>query len=149
MDIWQALAVALGLVLLVHGGLYISARSFSERPDNAQPIWWRPVRAGLRIGTVIFLLYSGTFVLTNGAPNFVSGGVAIFSYGQAIIVSGHKMFETSIFRIRALVSALMFSLFAVGAAIEGGPIGLGGAILSVVVATFWWWLALKIPWSET
>ena len=58
------------------------------------------------------------------------------------------MFKASILRIRWLASALMFSLFAVGAAVEGGSVGIGGAILSAVVATFWWWLVVRIPWSD-
>ena len=144
----QAFAVAFGLVFLVLGGLYVFARSHGEKPDDPQPTWWVALRASATIGTVIFLVYVGTLVLANDAPNyFLSAGAAVFCYGEAISVASGKVFKPSILRIRWLVFALTFSLFAVGAADEGGPVGIGGAILSVLVATFWWWLVVKIPWS--
>lgn len=144
----QAFAVALGLVFLVFAGLYVLARSHREKPDDPQPIWWMALGASATIGIVIFFVYVGTLVLSHGAPNyFLSAGVAVFCYGVAISASG-KIFKPSILRARWLAFALMFSLFAVGAAIEGGPVGIGGAILSVLVASFWWSLVVKIPWSK-
>ena len=145
----QAFAVAFGLVFLVLVGLYFLARSSSENADAPQPIWWRAVRGGVTIVMVTFLICGGTVVLLNGAPNyFLSAGVAAFCYGLAITVSSGRKFKPSILRIRWLASAMMFSLWAIGAAVEGGPVAMLGAILSLMVATFWWWLVFKIHWSE-
>jgi len=105
----------------------------------------RAVRASLRIVSVAFLVYVGTLVLANGAPNyFISAGVAVFCYGLAIAILGGEMFKASILRIKWFSYALMFSLLAVGAAVQGGPVGITCAILFGLVATFWWWLVAKI-----
>ena len=87
--------------------------------------------------------------LAHGSPNyFFSAGAAVFCYSEAICVASGKVFKPSVLRMRWLVFALMFSLFAVGAAVEGGSIGVGGAILSMFVANFWCWLVVKVRWSE-
>jgi hypothetical protein len=90
----QAFAIAFGLVFLILGGLYVFARGNRQNPDAPQPLWWRVVRLGVTIVQVTFLVYVGTIVLSNGAPNyFLSAGVATICYGEAIAVASGRRFE--------------------------------------------------------
>jgi hypothetical protein len=106
------------------------------------------VTVGLVLLVFGFLLYVGSTVVANGAPNdFVNAAIVVFCLSVAIGIASGNRTQPSILRIKWTAHAVMASLFAVGAALEGGP-GIVGAILFLCMAAFWWWLLVKIRWTD-
>ncbi len=147
MAVWQAFGVAFGLTLVVLGYLYVIYRSHTENPDVPQPTWWQLVRGSVTLVFVALLLYAGTLVGINGGPNyFISAGVAIFCYVAALDFARRAQSKPSILLVRWYANVAAGSLFGIGSAVEGGPVGLLGVILSLLFTAFWLWVVVKIPW---
>ena len=120
-----------------------------RKPGRSAAIWLKVVRRGVTIAAASFLVYIGITVIANGAPNhFISAAIAVFCLSAAIGLAGGDRFEPSILRMKWAANAVTASLFAVGAVLEGGPIGILGAILSVFIAAFWGWMLLKIRFTD-
>jgi hypothetical protein len=145
MAVWQAPAVAFGLALLVVGYSYVGAKGASENSDSPQPIWWRVAHGAGVVALVAMLLSAGT-ILIQGTPNyFISTGIATLCFAEAVHFAAGTKSTPSTLRLRWLAFAVAGSLTAVGAASEGGPVGVFAAILSLLYALFWWWAVVKIP----
>jgi hypothetical protein len=100
------------------------------------------------IASLVFVhLSAGTFFLINGFPNyFVAVGAAIWFYAHALRWSLGLRHLQARLRIECLANVLAGSLCAIGSVLHGGPIGVLGAIGSLVWVTTWLW-ALKTFWS--
>ena len=146
----QAFAVAVGLVFLILGGLYVIVRSEQaaqhqrEHPDLPQSKVWLLTHRAMTIFFVGISLSVGTWLLTHGRPNVLfAAGVATLCYANA--VSQAFGLNAVTLRVKWSVYALGGSLCAVGSALHGGPVGILGATLALLMSAFWFWMA-KIIW---
>jgi hypothetical protein len=150
MTVGQAFAVAFGLVFLILGGLYVVVRSEQaaerqrENPGGPQSTVWLLAHRVITISFVGVALYTGTWLLIHRRPNvFFAAGLAIWLYARAL--KNAFGFNLAVLRTTWSANVLTGLLCGVGSALHGGPIGIMGAILSLVWATVWLWM-LKIFW---
>jgi hypothetical protein len=145
----HAFAVAFGLVFLILGGLYVMVRSEQatqrerENPGGPHSTGWLLAH---RVITVLFVgvaLYAGTWLLIHSRPNvFFAAGLATLLYAHAL----KQAFGLKPAVLRTTWSAYVLAglLGGIGSALHGGPIGIIGAILSLVWATAWLWIVKTI-----
>jgi hypothetical protein len=146
----QAFAVAVGLTFLILGSLYVIVRSEQaaerqrENPGAPQSTAWLLAHRVISISFAGVAVSAGTWLLMHGRPNvFFAAGLATLLYAHAL---KHALGLTlAVLRTTWSAYVLTGVLCGLGSVLHGGPVGLIGAILSLVWATVWFWM-LKIIW---
>jgi hypothetical protein len=153
MAVGQAFAIAFGLVFLIFGGMYVMVRGEQaaqrqrENPGGSQSTVWLLAHRAISLSFAGVALSAGTWLLAHGRPNlFFAAGMATLLYAHAL--KNALGFTPAVLRTTWSAYALTGLLCGVGSALHGGPIGIIGAMLSLVWATAWLWM-LKLIWRST
>ena len=138
MSATNAVGFALGVTLLVLGGLYVLHRSgdaasqHRENPSGPHSRGWLLVDRLIGVSFVGWCVWFGTRMLMFAPFEniFVRAGLATCLYGAAAQRAATMASGLAMYRLAWLLWACSATSYAIGSAAHGGPLGIFGMIVS-------------------